>query len=101
MQDDDVNHQFNLLEIAIYSTSKPAWEFLRTRNFAKDEPRAIKVPAGILFEATQDDEKKVRELARFVQIVSEAPNEFRILNRNPLAKCSALLELVDVPQHTT
>ena len=101
MHDDDVNRQFNLMEIAIYSTSEPAWEFLRTRNLTRDVPHAIRVPAGRLFETTRDDEKKVRELARLAQIAAEDPNGFYMRDRDPLAKCATLLELVDVPRHTT
>lgn len=100
MQDGDVNRQFNLMEIAIYSTSKPAWKFLLGHDPNMDLPVKPHIPSGLLFEDTRSDEKKVCELARLVQIAASSPNEFYVQERDPLVKCAALLELVDVPQHT-
>ena len=101
-QDRDVNHQFNLMEIAIYSASKPAWESLRTQNLSSSSDLSMRphIPEGLLFEDTRGDEEKVRELARLTKAFASSPNEFHILARDPLAKCATLLELVDVPQHT-
>ena len=100
MQDRDVNNQFNLMEIAIYSTSKPAWESLRTQILSSDLSMRPHIPEGLLFEDTRGDEERVRELARLTKAFASSPNEFHILAGDPLAKCAALLELVDVPQHT-
>ena len=100
-QNDDVNHQFNLMEIAIYATSTPAWQFLGSQDFAKGPPHRITVPAGMLFEDTRNDEKKVCELARIARSIGQLPNEFHMWHGDPLAQCATLLELVDVPRHTT
>lgn len=101
MQNDDVNHQFNLMEVTIYATSEPAWKFLRSRDLEKDPSHRFTTPRGRLFENTQNDEGKVRELARIAQIVGQSANEFYMWHDDPLARCATLLELVDVPRHIT
>ena len=99
MQDDDVNRQFNLMELAIYATSKPAWEWLCNQNLSRDVPHRPQAPAGMLSEDTRNDVEKVLELARMAQVISS--REFHILRDNPLAQCATLLELVDVPRYIT
>ena len=101
MQDSDVNYKFNLMEVAIYATSEPAWKYLRNQSLERNRPHEFSVPAGILFEDTRNDTRKVRELVRLAEAISSSPNEFHILRDNPLAQCATLLELVDVPRHTT
>lgn len=102
MQDRAVNNQFNLMEIAIYSTSKSAWESLRTQNLSSSSDLSMRphIPDGLLFEDTRDDEEKVSELANLVKAFEGTADELYMLLGDPLAKCAALLELVDVPQHT-
>ena len=102
MQDDDVNHQFISLELAIYVTSRRAWSYLCRRTLDRDRPSfETPAPAGILSENTRNDLPKVHKLAEMAQRIMRSPGEFRILQDDPLTKCAALLELVDVPRHTT
>lgn len=101
MHDDDVNRQFNLMEVAIYATSGPAWEWLRSQNLEGDRSPELSASAGILPENTRNDERKVRELVRIANIIGNSANEFHMWHDDPLARCATLLELVDVPRHTT
>ena len=102
MQDDDVNLQFNLMELAIYATSRQTWSYLCGRTLERDRPSFdTPVPPGILFENTRNDLPKVHKLAEMAQKLQIAPSESHIWRDNPLARCATLLELVDVPRHIT
>ena len=100
-QDDSVNRQFTLIELAIYATSEPAWTYLCDRDPESNRTHEFIAPAGMLSEDTRSDEKKVREMSRMAKIAKESARESHILRDSPLAQCATLLELVDVPRHTT
>ena len=102
MQDDGVNRQFILLELAIYATSRRAWSHLCGRTLDRDRPSfETPAPAGILSEDTRKDEKKVCELAGLAQRVERSPDGSHMRDDGLLAQCASLLELVDVSRHTT
>ena len=102
MQDDGVNRQFNLMELSIYATSKPAWDYLCSRTLDRDRPTFdISVPPEILHENTRNDPSKVHILAKMAQDIERSIRESHIWRDNPLARCATLLELVDVPRHIT